>query len=569
MPKPVKKPVPKPSKKSSGGKTVKTVPAGLAAMAAIADKAAGVPDNAPHVIVTAYPGTGKTTTAVEAVRLLKGIKSALTPSDEQDKVWKQALRSHKDARTGFVAFSRSIVKELVKRMPPGTEAMTCHAFGYRALKQRYGEFQTDIKKQKVLHIVCDMLGIIPSELYERDEDEGGNGAKLRAKVESVRKLVDLSKQTLVLHKSPSFTSDIQDLAAQFEIALPDENVGRHIEMVGEVLERCTKWDGVVDFCDMIWLPIVHNLDIPQYDLLLVDEGQDLSRTQQELVLRAGKRIILVGDPKQSIFGFAGADVTSMPRMRELLGDTKRGCIDLKLTLTRRCSRAVVAAACRECKMTEFHAHPSNCDGQEIRTSFDKYRPMVKEGDFVLCRTNAPLVREVFKFIKDGRSRVFIKGADLGRNLIAIVSNMGCSDIPSLKQEIDVWYQTELVKIKGKSPSAEMRRMTLSDKKECLAIFAAASSSPREVIQNIRRVFKDDGQGIVLRSVHSAKGLEARRVFLLQPKKGGIPHQLAKTPTQLEQENNLLWVAITRAIEDIIWVYECNQNEDDAQEGDVP
>ena len=43
-----------------------------------------------------------------------------------------------------------------------------------------------------------------------------------------------------------------------------------------------------------------------YDLVLVDEAQDLDLTQYNLIQRLGRRTIVIGDPKQSIYVFRGA-----------------------------------------------------------------------------------------------------------------------------------------------------------------------------------------------------------------------------------------------------------------------
>ena len=43
-----------------------------------------------------------------------------------------------------------------------------------------------------------------------------------------------------------------------------------------------------------------------YDLVLVDEAQDLDETQYELIQLLGRRTIVIGDPRQSIYIFRGA-----------------------------------------------------------------------------------------------------------------------------------------------------------------------------------------------------------------------------------------------------------------------
>ena len=62
----------------------------------------------------------------------------------------------------------------------------------------------------------------------------------------------------------------------------------------------------------------------RYDLCLLDEAQDTSEDQWailwKLFNRAGKRIVLVGDAKQAIFGFQGGDLPAFDGARKALMD---------------------------------------------------------------------------------------------------------------------------------------------------------------------------------------------------------------------------------------------------------
>ncbi len=61
----------------------------------------------------------------------------------------------------------------------------------------------------------------------------------------------------------------------------------------------------------------------RYDVVLVDEFQDTDPIQWEILERAfgeGVTLVLIGDPKQAIYAFRGADVYSYIRAREAAGD---------------------------------------------------------------------------------------------------------------------------------------------------------------------------------------------------------------------------------------------------------
>src|SRR3954447_2967698 len=61
----------------------------------------------------------------------------------------------------------------------------------------------------------------------------------------------------------------------------------------------------------------------RYDVVLVDEFQDTDPIQWEILERAfgsGVTLVLIGDPKQAIYAFRGAEVYSYLRAREAAGD---------------------------------------------------------------------------------------------------------------------------------------------------------------------------------------------------------------------------------------------------------
>ncbi len=224
---------------------------------------------------------------------------------------------------------------------------------------------------------------------------------------------------------------------------------------------------------------------------------------------------------------------------------------------------------------------------------------------ILCRVNAPLVSECFKFLREGR-KANIQGRDVGQGLISTIQKLmknfkpwnpptvddsaltGVQEIPILMASLSDWLRQEQRKENAKRNPSEARSIALQDRYDCLVCFTEdihtevccrlclgerqyedgddcpdcngrgveyLPGTVRQVIQKIEDVFTDDkhGEGIKLSSIHKAKGLEAKRVFLLQPEGATIPHPMAKSAWQREQEMNLLYVAITRAKEELIYV----------------
>jgi superfamily I DNA/RNA helicase len=526
-------------------------------------------DTAPHLIVEARAGTGKTTTLVEGLRIVKGQTSKLIPSPQQLAIWEAMRQSEGKAQTiCFVAFNKSIATELQQRVPKGCDAMTMHSMGYRAIRRAFDGVQ--LNGDRVQDIIAELLG---KDIWELRRNRP-------TLLKATKQLVSLCKMNLVdpagYYGKGGSGADVQhavqdeltQLAAHYDVDLNGES--REVfALVPRVLESCMEVarDKAIDFDDMIWLPVALGLTVYTYDLLLVDEAQDLNRCQQALAMKAGRRLILCGDPKQAIYGFAGADAESMPRMEILLSRTDRGCETLPLTVTRRCGKAIVQEAKKI--VPDFEAHETCPGGHVLNMTFKEtnnkfgedtpngrasYRNASQDGDMLLCRVNAPLVSECFKFLGQGR-KANIQGRDVGQGLISTVNKMKSQNVEELHRKLGDWLIQQQRKENAKRHPSEARLIALQDRVDCIYCFAEDAKTVEEVTHKIEAVFTDDknNRGIMLSSIHKAKGLEAQRVFLLEPEGATVPHPMARTPWQREQELNLRYVAITRAISELVYV----------------
>lgn len=611
-------------------------PAGSGAGGGLAAKLAGVPGlrpaagscpavSPPHVVVTARAGTGKTFTLIVGVLNMfrdrvPGLWEELgrrlgfdpAPSPQQAAVWEQMRAGAAGVRTvKFAAFNRSVVQEfnhkwgwacpLLKAAGVSLEFSTNHSMGCSAVTRALGRLP--VNEYRVTDLIAAELDTSPKELRERKP----------VLLSAARELVSLCKVNLTglgvrwpttdAHTVTVTDDDLDALARHYDVELSEkEGYGRKgrcwreevFAVVPRVLARCLnpQADGCIDYDDMVWLPAALGLPVFRNDLLLVDECQDLNRAQQALARAAGRRLVLCGDPRQAIYGFAGADVNSMERMAEELGAkgfscprcfgarkwmasckacggigrVGINCVSLPLTVTRRCGKAIVQEANKVVRDFEAHAGnpegvireaawPLRPDGTE-RPEAETYLPLVKEGDFLLCRVNAPLVGECFRFIKRGR-KANILGRDVAAGLTKTVGKLcePSDPVETLIGRLEGWLRQEEAKERARRNPSEARLIALRDRADCLNIFASGCAAVSGVIAKIASVFTDDpaAPGVRLSSIHKAKGLEAGRVFFLMPPKGGCPHPMAKTAWQQEQEMNLLYVGITRAINELVFV----------------
>lgn len=531
-------------------------------------------DTAPHLIVQARAGTGKTTTIVEGLKVLRGIEPSIVPSPQQRAVWDSIALSKDHAKTVcFVAFNKSIATELQRRVPPGVDAMTMHSMGFAAIRNVYGKVA--VSEHRVDDIVVKLLPQY-ADIWDLRRKRPGL-------IPLVKELVGLCKMNLL----DGSEEDCYRLFDHHCMEAGDDStiLAEAVDLVPEVLRACADVDSdkAIDFDDMVWLPIKNNLGVKKYDLLLVDECQDLNRCQQALAKKAGHRLVLVGDDRQAIYGFAGADSESMKRMQKELsqvtydfsadgdigqpgtvkfdGAKGRGCVVLPLTVTRRCGRAIVEEARKI--VPDFEAHESNGPGKVARNPLEGsnygpgYRELAQDGDMVLCRLNAPLVSECFKFLKQGR-RAGIQGRDIGQGLISTIKATKAESITDLVHGLAKWLNDAVAKENAKKHPSEDRIVALNDRYDCIMCFVDGQDSVAGVLAKIQAIFTDskDNQGIRLSSIHRAKGLESDRVFILETEKTRLVAERAAKQGgwHYEQHLNLTYVAVTRAIKELVFVF---------------
>lgn len=113
------------------------------------------------------------------------------------------------------------------------------------------------------------------------------------------------------------------------------------------LKRYKDANGVYDFADMLSYFVLgkaldgNPIDVPALDVLIVDEAQDLTRLQWEMVWILGKkakRIYVAGDDDQAIYAWAGADLKTFMSLKS----TCAVVLDHSYRLPRQVHRAALA-----------------------------------------------------------------------------------------------------------------------------------------------------------------------------------------------------------------------------------
>jgi len=226
------------------------------------------------------PGTGKTT------RLINYVKTFVKLGTPIDKI-------------GYFAFTTKAANEAVDRMLDSSPKLQ---------KKHLKHFRT-------LHsLAFTQLGIKKAQVMQ-DEHYEDIGRKLGIEVtvysngEEKTGFVDSDSEYFnIINAARIKNVSIQE---EYDTDMYSEDIDKHqLQILKDEVDNYKQAYGLVDFTDMIEKFNLSEL-CPKYDVVFVDEAQDLSPIQwkmYDILKKNSKHVILAGDDDQAIYGWAGADV---------------------------------------------------------------------------------------------------------------------------------------------------------------------------------------------------------------------------------------------------------------------
>ncbi len=257
--------------------------------------------------------------------------------------------------------------------------------------------------------------------------------------------------------------------------------------------------------------------------LFVDEMQDVNPAQFRLLtalLSDEPDLFVVGDPNQSVYGFNGADPSLLYRLPEILRGTKV----IRLDENHRCTPQVVAVATAVLRDSETDetilgeidaatssrvdgpvptviAHASDADEAAwtaLRAKQSRNPGMRWSSIAVLARTNAQLA--------------------------LVQAAMEAANVPCQVAGSDLGPASDL-----RSGWSSRRQVDHDDELE-----------PEQIDHDL----------VVLTTFHRAKGLQWHTVLIIGLSTGLMPLASAQTTDAINEERRLLYVALTRAEEEL-------------------
>lgn len=541
-----------------------------------------------HGIINAVAGAGKTTTLIGCVdHLPEGVEENCL----------------------FCAFNKSIETEIHNRFVSSGHNLitvkTIHALGYQILKENLtndvqppqeNKYKTILEEPEFINHISpilnkilrlhkyltivelrDLEAIDRSELTWKEKNEINEGWRHLRDVKA-RLLNICNKYRLSIDKRSYMTDE------EFKSMLEHYGIFEKYEMQAKTFEQEFKLykranerllaegnsmiesHGILDFIDMLYFPNQRNyMPNEMYDFIFVDECQDLSKAQLMIVaryLRKDGRLLAVGDPYQSIYGFAGADAESYNRIKRVFKAQ-----ELKLTKCFRCPQNVISLA-KEVRI-DIEGFKQERGVTETISETDVLS-YIKAGDLVISRRKSPLMELAFNLIEK-KKEVRVHPDEVDEIINDLKSPfkieertryLNDKEYDALKKKVLKREVQRYIKEVDSNPDEAIKKVLIQNFEDDLNTKLDLISQKRvewgennidEIVRKYRALIVSNSKSAIkLSTIHRAKGLENDRVFILNYDQ--LPEiRPNQKDWEKEQEWNLKYVAITRAKQELYMV----------------
>ncbi len=298
---------------------------------------------------------------------------------------------------------------------------------------------------------------------------------------------------------------------------------------------------LISFNDMVFLPVSKNWVKPQYNLLCVDEAQDSSSPQMEMIIRScnpNGRICIVGDDRQNLYSWRGTLLNGLDLFKE-----KLSAKEFPLNVTYRCPKRIVSFA--QLIVPDITAHESAIEGEVVTINQDKMLADIKVKDSVLSRLNYPLVKICLALIRKGKA-AYVEGREIGKMLADIVEEIDAKTVNEFYDKLQIWEANKIQRATGWFSAKQIE--LINDQVATLRIVAESCLEMADIFSKLNKLFMDADYvkvpSVVCSSVHRAKGLEWDNCYLLSETFNRS--RQGQTEQDKNEESNIYYTAITRS-----------------------
>ena len=287
----------------------------------------------------------------------------------------------------------------------------------------------------------------------------------------------------------------------------------------------------------------------------VDESQDTDLLQinllSQLIDPQHNFLCAVGDRRQAVYSFRGCVGDGLDKFQQTFN-----CETFLLPVNYRCAKSHLRLVRNIFPHIPIEPHSEAPEGEVKVIKWDNFLELFTDRSLSyigICRRNAPLITTALLLLAQGLP-VKIKDSSLAKKICAEVEKI-CKKLkqpyennwqifPTLVAQYEEIERERLLNLED----GEARLANLTDM--LAAILALYEAYEPQSIQQweaaINKIFDEsEGKAINLYSIHSGKGGEADIAFIINAENIPLIHK-KQTPEEREQENNLLYVALTRA-----------------------
>lgn len=467
--------------------------------------------------IGAVAGSGKTT-------VLTGIVNRIPSGD----------------RISVLAFNVHIVETLRKRMPSRVTVTTAHAMGFSILTRYFQGARVEVDEGKYRKIMRDLVSQVDLSQVQLSDKYAGKSDK------QVQRLVTAYGVDLIRFCQSTLTEptkeNLEHLADYYALDTcpAAAQVMRLVPKALQQGEAIAASQNIIDFGDQLWL--IHKWDLlpSERDWVLVDEVQDANPAQLSLYKKLARsgRAIFVGDERQAIMGFSGADPAMWRRIH-----TEMQTQILPLSVCYRCPSGHIDLA--RSIVPQIQAKEGAIAGELGVVHPGQIKEIAQPGDLVVCRFTAPLISLCLRFIVAG-IEARVRGREIGAAMVNLAREIG-EPFHAFETNLANYCLPQILQMRDQDLGQQAD--TLEDRylavKACHEQFGEKCDRLNDFCDRISNLFVEQEAPITLSTIHRAKGDEAENVFLLGC--NNLPWiKRAKHDWQIEQEMNLAYVALTRA-----------------------
>ena len=442
------------------------------------------------ILCIAGAGSGKTTVLTKRIEFLVKFKN---------------VNPEKILAVTFTRKARQEMQERLNILGIGNKVETFNSFCEKILRANEGEIYS--KEMKVMGYSDKMMGInaaLESMNFKPYDAINRYFSEAQRNNKSSEQLFQIFMNDcfFILDYFKAKNKELYDFSIK---ATDNFDAAKMLYNICIYLKNYMDENGLRDYTDQILdtIKFFKKGNIPQYDYVLVDEYQDVNSMQIELIdLLNARNLFCVGDPRQSIYGWRGSDVSYILEFNKKFPN----CEIINLVKNYRSNKFIVDLINKAIK------HMNLADLENVN-----------QGEKHVKLLNFDSESGEYEFIVN---EILTSGISRGEIFVLARTNKQLNELS--------------VKMKEKGIGHVVKS------------------------EEIHRTFEVGENDVTLATIHAIKGLEARMVFVMGCNEQNFPCKASDHPViemikvdeydKEEEEKRLFYVALSRAKERLYMTY---------------